>query len=54
MAVPASHRATRARRYQADAPAFLRQIHEHARALALDHVECHVQLIAAIAAERLE
>jgi hypothetical protein len=38
----------------ADAPAFLRQIDEHARALAADHVEGHVKLVAAVAAQRFQ
>ena len=39
--------------HQADPAAFLRQIDEHARPFVADHVERHVQLIAAVAAERL-
>ena len=38
----------------ADAPPLLRQVNEHASAFALDHIERHVQLVAAIAAERFE
>ena len=39
---------------QADAAAFLRQVNQHAAAFAADHIERHVKLVAAIAAERFE
>ena len=38
----------------ADAAAFLRQIDEHAGPFVSNHVERHVQLIAAVAAQRFE
>jgi hypothetical protein len=39
---------------QADAAAFLRQINQHAGPFAADHVQRHLELLAAIAAQRAQ
>jgi hypothetical protein len=39
---------------QADATALLREVDQHAGAFAADHVEGHVELVAAVAAERFQ